>query len=100
MRHNHFLRPQWTPPRDALLRRLRIEGATWAEIALVLRVSRDVAIERGRRIGAPRPPRDFGPSQEDLARPPLAAGDVRSWSLLTAGTCLEGQPYTPPSPVR
>ena len=94
------LHPQWTPPRDALLRRLRIEGATWAEIALVLRVSRYVAIDRGRRIGAPRRPSDAGPPLEDFARPPLAAGDPRSWSILTAGTCLEGQPYTPPSPVR
>ena len=97
---NHSLRPQWSPPRDALLRRLRIEGATWAEIALVLRVSRDVAIERGRRIGAPRPPCASWPSQEELARPPLPAGDARSWSILTAGTCLEGEPYTPPPPLR
>jgi hypothetical protein len=100
MPSDQSLCPQWSPPRDALLRRLRIEGASWTEIALVLRVNQDTAIERGRRIGAGPPACHARPSQEDLARPPLPAGDPRSWSLLTEGTCLEGQPYTPPPPVR
>ena len=99
MRSRCHDRPEWTPPRDALLRRLRIEGATWAEIALVLHVSRDVAIERGRRIGAPRRSPVAPATSEDLARPPLPPGDARSWSILTAGTTLEGCPYTPLPPL-
>jgi hypothetical protein len=83
----------WTPGRDAQLRRMRLEGATWTGIALALRVSRDVAIERGRRIGAPRGAGEGQQPKEDLAWAPLPPGDPRSWSILTAGTWLEGQPY-------
>lgn len=89
----------WTAAADARLRRLRAEGRTWAEIAADLGVSRDMATERGRRIGARRPPADHAPTPAsgDPARPPLPPGHPVSWGLLTRGTTLEGVPY--PFPV-
>lgn len=84
-------RPAWTPPLDAQLRRLRLDGASWAEIGLALSVSPDIARERGRRLGARRPADAGGaPPAEDMRRPPLPAGHPRSWRLLTEGTALAG----------
>lgn len=88
---------RWTAAEDTQLRRLRAEGATWDAIAAVLRLTRWTVIERGRRIGAPRPPPDFVPPPEDPAREPLPAGHPRSWNAITAGSVLEGTPY--PLPV-
>lgn len=82
---------------DAQVRRLRAEGASWDCIARSLGVSRYTAIERGRRIGARRPPPDHVPAPDDPERPPLPAGHSRSWGCLIAGSCLEGTPY--PYPV-
>lgn len=79
----------WTPPLDAYLCRLRLEGASWAEIAASLAVSPDVARERGRRIGARRPPPSVRAPAEDPGRGPLPPGHPRAWALLTAGTLLE-----------
>lgn len=87
----------WTEAKDAQLRRLRAEGATWNAIAAVLGVSRFTAVERGRRIGAPRPAPLPRPVAEDPAREPLPAGHPRSWGVLIADTVLEGTPY--PFPV-
>ena len=87
----------WTPALDAQLRRLRAEGATWDGIAALMAISRNAAIERGRRIGARRTPPEFRPPPEDPNRPPLPPGHPRSWQILIAGSCLEGQPY--PLPV-
>jgi hypothetical protein len=87
----------WTDARDSLLRRLRAEGATWDAIAAALSVSRYTAIERGRRIGAGKPPPEHKPVPEDPARDPLPPGHARSWGVLIAGTVLEGTPY--PLPV-
>lgn len=88
------------PARDAILRRLRAEGRTWAGIGEELGVSREAARERGRRIGAirlPPPP----PAAPDIPlsanRPPLPAGHPLSWGLLTSGTVLAGDAY--PLPV-
>lgn len=83
-------RQEWTPARDARLRRMRAEGAGWPEIGLALAVSPDVARERGRRIGAHRPLAAAAPPPEDPARLPLPPGDPRSWGLLTEGTLLAG----------
>ena len=88
---------QWTNAEDSQLRRLRAEGATWDAIAAVLHLTRWTVIERGRRIGARRPPPDFVPPPDDPMREPLAAGHPRSWGAITAGTVLEGTPY--PLPV-
>lgn len=87
----------WTDAQDTTLRRLRAEGATWETIADTLGVARFTAIDRGRRIGAPRPPPGPRAIREDPCRDPLPAGHPRSWGPLTAGTALEGTPY--PLPV-
>ena len=83
----------WTPPRDAQMRRLRLEGASWAEIGLSLGVTAEMARERGRRIGAPRRPATAAPPREDQSRPPLPPGHPRAWRLLTEGTQLAGSPW-------
>jgi len=87
----------WTPSRDAQIRRLRAEGATWDAIAMAMSVSRFTAIERGRRIGAKRPPPAAAAPSEDPMRPALPAGHPRTWNALTQGTVLEGTAY--PYPV-
>lgn len=87
----------WTDAQDTQIRRLRMEGASWDTIATILGLTRSATIDRGRRIGARPPPREFVPPPEDPARDPLPAGHPRSWSVLTSGTLLEGTPY--PMPV-
>ncbi len=87
----------WTAAEDSQIRRLRAEGESWERIAAVLGRSRWAIIERGRRIGARPPPREFVPPPDDPGRDPLPAGHPRSWSVLTAGTLLENTPY--PLPV-
>jgi len=86
----------WSEPRDARLRRLRAEGRSWDAIAAELGISRNAAIERGRRIGARRPPPEHTPEPEDPDRGPMAAGHPVSWAVINAGTSLAGLPY--PSP--
>ena len=87
----------WTEAQDTQIKRLRAEGATWESIAAVLGLTRWAVIERGRRIGARRPPRELANIREDTARDPLPPGHPRSWDVLTAGTVLENTPY--PLPV-
>ena len=87
----------WTDAQDSQIRRLRAEGASWDTIAAILGLTRWAIIERGRRIGARPPPREFVPPPEDPSRDPLPAGHPRSWGVLTAGTVLEDTPY--PLPV-
>ena len=86
----------WTAPLDARLRRMRAEGASWVAAAAALAVSPATAIERGRRIGAHCPSVALRPTVEDPAREPLPAGDPRAWTVLTAGTWLDGTPYPQP----
>jgi len=88
---------RWTDAQDTQIRRLRSEGASWDAIAATLGLSRWTVIERGRRIGARPPPREFVPPPEDPGREPLPAGHPRSWGVITDGTVLEGVPY--PLPV-
>lgn len=88
---------EWSGARDARLRRLRVEGATWDAIAADLGTTRWSAIERGRRIGAPRPPPELATAPEDGTRDPLPPGSATSWGAITAGTLLEGAAY--PFPV-
>jgi hypothetical protein len=64
--------------------------------AAALAVSPATAIERGRRIGALRPPVVMRPTAEDPAREPLPAGHPQAWMVLTAGTWLDGTPYPQP----
>jgi hypothetical protein len=86
----------WTPAQDALIRRMRAEGATWDSIAKACFVSRFTIIERGRRVGACRPPPEFKPPPEDPDRLPLPAGHPLCWHVLTRGTVLEGNEYPYP----
>lgn len=90
----------WTEAQDSQIRRLRTEGASWDTIAAVLGMARWTVIDRGRRIGALRPARQCVPPPEDPARDPLPSGHPRSWSVLTAGTVLEGTPYPLPVFIR
>ncbi len=87
----------WTAPADAQLRDLRAQGACWADIAAVLGLSRNAALERGRRIGARLPPRPTVLADEDAERPCLPPGHPVTWGALTAGTLLEATPYPWPS---
>jgi hypothetical protein len=90
----------WTTAQDTQIRRLRAEGASWDTVAAILGLARWTVIDRGRRIGALRPPRQSVLPQEDPARDPLPPGHPRSWGVLTAGTLLEGTPYPLPVFVR
>jgi|KBSSwiStaDraftv2_1062776.scaffolds.fasta_scaffold1846826_2 hypothetical protein len=87
----------WTEAQDAQIRRLRAEGVSWEAMAAILGLTRWAIIERGRRIGAHPPPREFVPPPEDPARDPLPPGDPRSWNVINAGTVLQDTPY--PLPV-
>ena len=64
----------WTDAQDSQIRRLRAEGASWDAIAAALGFTRWAIIERGRRIGAQAPPREFVPPPEDPHRDPLPPG--------------------------
>jgi hypothetical protein len=88
----------WTEPRDAQLRRLRGDGASWDMIAAALAISRNAAIERGRRLGARLPPPARVAEVEDRylrdpRRDPLPIGHPMPWGLLTAGTSIAGEPF-------
>jgi hypothetical protein len=87
----------WTNAQDGQIRRLRVEGASWDAIAAALGFTRWTVIERGHRIGAESPPREFVQPPEDRAREPLPAGHPRSWGVITAGTVLENVPYGLPN---
>jgi hypothetical protein len=88
---------KWSPEMDQRLTALRGSGESWDAIALTLGLTRWTTIERGRRLGARRPPPKPQPPAEDPNRPPLPAGHPQTWGLLTAGTLLDGAPY--PFPV-
>ena len=92
----------WTEMRDTVLCDLRAEGRSWDAIAAVLGISRWAAVERGRLLGARRPPPT--PKSRKAAvtgREPLPPGDPASWGALIAGTLLDGAayPYPPMLPV-
>lgn len=92
----------WTAPRDAQLHRLRGDGESWDRIAAALAISRNAAIERGRRLGARLPPparvaeaeRDY---LADPTREPLPPGHPVSWAAITCGTQDAGAPYLRPA---
>ncbi len=87
----------WTDVEDARLRRLRAAGQPWRAIAAELGTTLWSAIERGRRIGAPRPRPTALCRREDDGRQPLPPGHPRTWRAITDGTLLDGAPY--PLPV-
>jgi hypothetical protein len=89
----------WTAAEDGAIRAARAARRSWDSIAGALGISRSAVIERARLLGlsrlAPLPP---APGDE-TGRDPLPAGHPRAWSLLTAGTLLDGAPYPFP-PLR
>ena len=90
----------WTKDIDARLLQGRAEGLPWQAIAGELRVGRNAAIERARRLGlAPSTRIQPAPSPivERVDRPALPPGHPLSWQAITADTALAGEPY--PYPV-
>ena len=88
----------WTDQRDARLKRMRVQGSAWDAIAGALGISRNAAIERGRRIGARLPPPEHVSEPEDTERPPLPPGHRVTWGAIVAGTSLADAPYPLPVP--
>ncbi len=90
----------WTGFADDTLFRLRAEGRSWDGIAAVLGISRWAAIERGRKLGASKPPAPHAAPADAGLREPLPAGHPVSWGAITAGTTLHGAayPFPPPGP--
>ncbi len=95
----------WTETADYHLIRMRKAGASLRAMAAAFGLSRSAVTERSRRLGltipsksepTPRP----AMALQDSNREPLPAGHILSWGLITQGTCLEGEPYTPPVPIR
>ncbi len=87
----------WSESRDDLLHRLRGDGRSWDSIAALLGISRWAAIQRGRFIGAKKPPAPPRAAHEDPAnREALPPGHAASWGAITAGTVLAGAPYPYP----
>jgi hypothetical protein len=87
----------WTPALDARLLTLRAMGATWDSIASEMGLGRYTVLERGRRIGARRPQPPPPPVIDARDRPARPPGHPETWSLINAGTVLEGAVY--PYPV-
>ncbi len=63
------------------------------EVATSLKITTEMARERGWRIGVPAPQRRGPSRREDPSRPPLPAGHPRAWGLLTADTLLADTPW-------
>jgi hypothetical protein len=91
------VRIRWTETLDAQLKSLRAAGLTWDAVALEMALGRYTVIERGRRIGAPKPRPAAPPVMEAADRPARPPGHPQTWELLTDGTVLEGEAY--PYPV-
>lgn len=90
----------WTEAVDTRLLQGRAEGLSWQAIANEVRVGRNAAIERARRLGlapATRVQPAPSPAVERIDRPALPPGHPLCWQAITAGTALAGEPY--PFPV-
>lgn len=92
--------PTWSATDLQLVREIFARGGTHTDVAKHYKISRQAAAGRCRRakvmVEDIRPAK-FGPhTQEDgefsAARPPMPPGDL-SWTLMTAGTLLEGARY-------
>ncbi len=77
----------WTAEADQTICEMRGAGETWAVIGRALGLSRNTAIERGRRLRAEAPPRVVvvaeKPVSDDPNRLPLPAGHPLTWGLLS-----------------
>lgn len=90
----------WTQHADSRLLHLRAGGLPWHTVAADLRVGRNAAIERARRLGLTpltrvRPARPM--AVERIDRNPLPPGHPISWQAITDRTSLAGERY--PYPV-
>jgi hypothetical protein len=85
---------------DDTLHGLRAKGATWEEIAVVLRVDPRTASVRAARIGVAKLPRRAAAHQPCPRRDPLPPGDPLSWGTLTDGTQLAGAAFDVPGHAR
>ncbi len=80
----------WSKEADDTIRRMRAEGATWAEIAATIGLHRNTVIEPGRRLRAvapayvPAPPVTRAIS-DDPNRLPLPAFHPVTWALIDPG---------------
>lgn len=84
---------EWTAGQDDCIRVMRSVGATWQQIADVLKVPHQAVIDRGRavlRAERGSVPREAEVAAEVRERGPLPAGHPVSWGILTRGTMLEG----------
>lgn len=113
---SHTRRPKWSAAADAALATLYADGKSLRKIASAMRVSRNAVVARACCLGlhAPRKAADrhaasasAGNTVRDAraanltterTSDPLPAGHTLSWGLITAGTCLQGQPYVAPKP--
>jgi hypothetical protein len=105
------VRIEWTEAADAQLLELRRARRTWDEIAAAAGVSRNAAIDRGKRLliaqGSPeeaaarlpraRAAREAAPREESGPpsfdeRPPLPAFDPLAWAAICTGTALADAP--------
>ena len=88
----------WTQLSDTRLLQLRAQGLPWHSVAADLRVGRNAAIERARRLGLAATcrtraqPTPHAPA-ERTDRPALPPGHPQSWGAITAQTSLDGEPY-------
>jgi hypothetical protein len=81
---------EWTPEQDETIRRLRLEGQTWAEIAKVFGVAGTTVSDHGNRIGAIGGPPPMHPKPKpERGKEPLSVGHPISWGVLVAGTMLD-----------
>ncbi len=77
----------WTLAADATIYEMRATGASWAAIGVVLGLSRNTVIERGRRLRAAAPVRvAAAPAERSLLDDPnrgaLPAGHPLTWGLI------------------
>ena len=89
----------WTDAADAVLIRMRAEGATWDAIGNVMMICRTTVIRRSKVLGVEKPLRlikaEVPVVREfiDVGREPLRAGHPVTWGIITAGTLLDGEIY-------
>ncbi len=93
------------------IRHMRDAGKSWVEVGDALQICPKAAQSLGKRMGLTHPPaqRRASPrarqpravaqtqpvqrSSAELAGPRQTMPPGATWALLTAGTCLDGQPY-------
>lgn len=90
---------EWTDAVYEHVIEMRKDGKTYDECAREIGVPRTTLCDHLallRRGEKPARAKTIGVGIQDriaLSRPPLPAGAPESWDLLTAGTCLAGEPY-------